>query len=242
MSDCNSRGIVGSVAPKASNVVYGVDIGVADAYVINPCPPVCKYEDGQIFTVLITNTNTGASTLDVSGLGPLPIIKEVSNQMEAMDLPAGKSIELIVRDGGTNLQILNGLHQEIDLHLVEKTAFNGSISGIESITGGDMNGLIIPDAGLVSFTTLAGSGQIAIMNQATGKMNKPIPVNWPTQVTFTSDAFADTGVIISFSDSAANPGVDTTVESISHGLLVGDVGKISNTTNYNGSFIVQAVR
>lgn len=47
---------------------YAADTGGTNAYVISPTPAISSYVTGQMFTFKPTNTNTGASTLAVSGL------------------------------------------------------------------------------------------------------------------------------------------------------------------------------
>lgn len=55
------------------DLTYFVDSGAADAYVITPSPSIGAYEGGQRLVFLATNTNTGASTLNVNGLGAFAI-------------------------------------------------------------------------------------------------------------------------------------------------------------------------
>ena len=49
------------------------------------------------------------------------------------------------------------------------------------------------------------------------------------------------GAITAFVDSVANPGVDTTATSTAHGLLVGDTVDLTNSINYNSTFVVTTV-
>ncbi len=55
------------------SLVYYNDTGAADAYVITPSPAITAYADGQKFSVRTVNANTGASTLNVNGLGATSI-------------------------------------------------------------------------------------------------------------------------------------------------------------------------
>jgi len=52
---------------------FYVDSGAADAYVITPSPSIGAYAEGQKLVFRATNANTGASTLNVNGLGALAI-------------------------------------------------------------------------------------------------------------------------------------------------------------------------
>ncbi len=55
------------------DLIYYVDSGAADAYVITPSPAITAYEEGQRFVFRATNANTGASTLNVNALGATAI-------------------------------------------------------------------------------------------------------------------------------------------------------------------------
>lgn len=90
---------------KTLEDIYLVDTGAADAYVVTPTPAVAAYAAGQRFTFKATNANTGASTLDVSGLGVKTIKKFTDQDLEAGDLEAGSIVEVVY--DGTNLQLVS---------------------------------------------------------------------------------------------------------------------------------------
>lgn len=83
---------------------YVADTGAADAYVIAPSPAITSYVTGQIFVFKATNTNTGASTINVNSLGVKNIKKNVTQDLIAGDIVAS-NIYQIVYDG-TAFQIL----------------------------------------------------------------------------------------------------------------------------------------
>ncbi len=53
---------------------FGQDIGTANNYIVNLVPAITSYADGQLVVFDAANTNTGASTLNVDGLGPKQIL------------------------------------------------------------------------------------------------------------------------------------------------------------------------
>lgn len=53
--------------------IYYVDSGSANTYVITPSPAIAAYEEGQRFVFRAANGNSGASTLNVNGLGAIAI-------------------------------------------------------------------------------------------------------------------------------------------------------------------------
>ena len=80
------------------SATYFADTGAADAYVITPDPPIAAYAAGQAFEVNIAHTNTGASTLNVSGKGAKAIKKQHDQALAAGDLEAGQIVR-VVYDG-----------------------------------------------------------------------------------------------------------------------------------------------
>ncbi len=82
---------------------YVVDTGVADAYVITLRPAPLVYTAGLEATFQAVNANTGASTINVNGLGVKSIKKNVSTALAAGDILANQIITLIY--DGTNFQL-----------------------------------------------------------------------------------------------------------------------------------------
>ena len=73
---------------------YAVDSGVVDAYAIT-LPNVDVYADGLKVRVKIGNTNTGAATLNVSGLGARAIKRADRTDVASGDLRAEETHEFI---------------------------------------------------------------------------------------------------------------------------------------------------
>lgn len=87
---------------------FWADSGAANAYVITPVPAITALVAGQSFQVKISADNTGASTLNVSGLGVKSIKKTHGTADPAAgDLKAG-GIYTLTYDG-TVFQIVGGL-------------------------------------------------------------------------------------------------------------------------------------
>lgn len=75
-----------------------------DTYAITPAPAITAYAAYQAFLVTFTNANTGAATLNASGLGAKAITKNGATALALGDIPAG-CIKLCVYDG-TQFQIV----------------------------------------------------------------------------------------------------------------------------------------
>lgn len=84
---------------------FGTDIGSANAYVVSPQPALAAYYPGLSLSFLPSNTNTGAATINVNGLGIKSILLDGSNSLIGGEMVAGKAAQLLY--DGTNFQILN---------------------------------------------------------------------------------------------------------------------------------------
>lgn len=69
--------------------IYYVDSGSANTYVITPSPAIAAYEEGQRFVVRVANANSGASTLNVNGLGAIAVQLADGTAMASGMLAAG---------------------------------------------------------------------------------------------------------------------------------------------------------
>lgn len=75
------------VQAQAGN--FGYDIGAANAYAVNLVPALIAPVVGLPIRVKIAHTNTTASTLNVNGLGPVPIVMPSGAALDAGLLVAG---------------------------------------------------------------------------------------------------------------------------------------------------------
>lgn len=83
---------------------YATDEGSANVYKITLTPAPTAYEVGKIYKFKATNTNTGASTLQIGTLTATAIKKNVSVALTAGDIPAGAIIPVMY--DGTNFQLI----------------------------------------------------------------------------------------------------------------------------------------
>ena len=84
---------------------YAIDTGTANTYAVSLDPAPTAYVDGMALSVKINTDNTGASTINVNGLGGKAIKKPNGNDVSAGNLKAGSIYPL--RYNGTNF-ILQG--------------------------------------------------------------------------------------------------------------------------------------
>lgn len=97
----------GSLVSEQSLLHYGVDIGVANAYVATVTPGVVAYDNGLTCLIYITHANTGASTINIQGLGVKPFTRNSGATLQPGDVVNG-GFALTSFDG-TNWELLNPL-------------------------------------------------------------------------------------------------------------------------------------
>lgn len=91
----------------------GVDTGIANAYVLNFTANFTSYTDGIVIYWIPSNTNTGASTINVNGLGPVAIINQDGTSLSAGQVAANTVQTIVYKDTGfllltQNPQVLFG--------------------------------------------------------------------------------------------------------------------------------------
>jgi hypothetical protein len=74
-----------------------------DTYALTLVPAITAYTTGVPFYFQVANTNTGASTLNVNGLGAKALVKGASTALAASDLTVGKIYQGVY--DGTRIQV-----------------------------------------------------------------------------------------------------------------------------------------
>lgn len=139
-----------------SSLNYGSSAVGSDAYAINPTPAIAAYTAGQVFHVKADVANTGAATLNVSGLGAKDIKKYVNADLATGDIVAGQ-VFTVVYDG-TNFQMVVPLG-----------------SGDYNMTTGTIGDLNLSGAG--GTLTEAGFNNDTVVNHGLGKTPKRITIS-----------------------------------------------------------------
>lgn len=81
-----------------------------NTYAITPSPAITSYASGQAFFVIFSNANTGASTINVNGLGAKSITKNGTVALSGNEIAAG-SIAIVIYDG-TEFQLIALQHPD----------------------------------------------------------------------------------------------------------------------------------
>lgn len=81
----------------------GVDTGIANAYVLDFTASFTAYEDGIVIYWLPSNSNTGPSTINVNGLGPVPITNQDGSDLYLGQIQANQVALIVYRSTGFTL-------------------------------------------------------------------------------------------------------------------------------------------
>lgn len=90
---------------------YAVDSSGTDAYAITVSPAIAGYVTGQQFSFYPATANTGAATLNVSGLGAKTIKKDKNTDLADNDIIVGQIVRVIY--DGTNFQVQSPIYGQV---------------------------------------------------------------------------------------------------------------------------------
>jgi hypothetical protein len=150
----------------------GVDTGIADAYVLNFVSNFSAYTDGIVIYWVPANANTGAAaTINVNGLGPVPLRMPDGSNPPAGMIPANGYVQIIYRGGVFHVMFSSQL-------LPERGNFTATVTGIVGNPTGTVhwtrNGTIVT----MNIPQITGTASGAVIN-ITG-----IPASLVGDVTF----------------------------------------------------------
>lgn len=105
-----AAGTVASDAARLDQVQGGaatfITVTGTDTLTGTVVPALSAYSTGNQFSFLVANTNTGAVTINVDGIGSKAITRTGTTALVAGDMVAGQAVEIIY--DGTRFQLVNG--------------------------------------------------------------------------------------------------------------------------------------
>lgn len=93
---------------QGSTFTYAAATGTANNFIVTLAPPPASYTTGMVVRFTSNMTITGASTLNVNGLGAIAIKKDVNIAMQTGDVITNQLCEVIY--DGTNFQLISNLN------------------------------------------------------------------------------------------------------------------------------------
>ena len=227
---------------------YALDTGSANNYVITITGQTTTYAAGIAFQFKATNTNTGASTLNVNAQGTQSIVRTDGSALSAGDILAGGIVSVMY--DGTNFQLLN------DAGGKAETFSNVTITGTATINVANVTTFspAITNAQLANSNVTIGNtavslgGSINTVNNLT-LVNANVSSGNVT-VTTVQDQYGNVRAIASVGDKTtaytltkADSGRYVTIGSggsiniTNNVFAAGDVVSIFNNTNVNANIV-----
>lgn len=171
VGNANARTTYASAADVMDqDLIYYVDSGAADAYVITPSPAYTAYEEGMRVVFRATNANTGASTMNVNSLGAIAIQNADATALSAGEIVSGGIYELTYDANTTpDRWVLTSPSS-----LIPATMLPTTVEAIAGLAVTDSNFIVgngstwVAESGATARTSL-GLGSIATVNS-------PVPI------------------------------------------------------------------
>lgn len=126
---------VGTDAARYSQIQGGTDklitVTGTDTLTGSLTPALTAYAAGNQFSFVVANTNTGAVTINIDGVGSKSITRTGSTALVAGDMVAGQVV--LIEYDGTRFQLLNG--NSFTNFLVSGTLTYGGVTLTNAVTG-----------------------------------------------------------------------------------------------------------
>ena len=156
---------VGTDAARYSQIQGGTDklitVTGTDTLTGPLTPALTAYAAGNQFSFVVANTNTGAVTINIDGVGSKSITRTGSTALVAGDMVAGQVV--LIEYDGTRFQLLNG-----------NSFTNLNVSGNETIGG------TLTYGGVTLTNAVTGTGKMVLDTSPT--VNNPTVTNYVESV------------------------------------------------------------
>ena len=124
----NQYAAYGQVLDAAGAFVGAAGVaGTADAITLTPSTAITAYAAGMQFRFVVETTNTGAVTVDVSGVGPKSILKAGGQELVAGDIKDGDVVSILY--DGTQFYLVGGTADQVVLTEAAYTALATKVAG-----------------------------------------------------------------------------------------------------------------
>lgn len=191
----------------------GVDVGTSNAYVINFVANFTAYSDGIVIYWIPSNNNTGASTINVNGLGPVAIVNQNGTPLTHDQLAANQVATIMYK--GTGFLLLSAGT------VLLAGSFTGTLAGMTTAITGTISYKIFGNRVTLSVGgAITGTSNTTSM-QLSGLPSEVVSAVGTAQTVKLRDSGADIGGWASLSAGAS---------AITFGTGIND-----NTTGFTGA-------
>lgn len=193
------------VNAQLTTLYGGVDTGSANAYVLNFVAPYAALTDGVLIYWVPAHTNTGASTLNVNGLGVVTILNPDASALTDGEIVANGMVGVVYRGGNFYLVASAQSLPQTGTFAITATGFTTTVNGTASYSiSSNYVSLFVPylngTSNNVGFTLTGLPAAI----QPPSRFALVVPV--------AEDGGSSTGAVASF--DPLNPGVITLTKGL----------------------------
>ena len=232
-----AAGTVASDAARLDQVQGGaatfITVAGTDTLTGTTTPALAAYATGNQFSFLVANTNTGAVTLNVDGIGAKAITRTGTTALVAGDMVAGQVVEIIY--DGTRFQLVNG-NSFTNL----KVSGTLGVTGVATFTAQPIVSSltaslpVFTDAskGLVS-NTMTGTGDVVMSTSptlVTPALGTPSALVG-TNITGTATNFTASNVTTNANLTGGVTSVGNAATVITNANLTGPITSVGNATS-----------
>jgi hypothetical protein len=136
---------------------YGTDSGASNAYVVTMPHTPDSYTDGMVVTFKASNSNSGASTVNVDSLGAKTITRQSGAALQSGDIVADKFTTIVYNSTSGNFEILSNTAdaalQTVVAAIAAIAAGSGVVISANDTTPGVHEDKVVSTDGSVAFST-----------------------------------------------------------------------------------------
>lgn len=185
---------------QEDRVTWSVGTGVANAYVATPSIPLTAYNTGTHISMQASATNTGPSTINVSGLGVKQIVRSDGTPLDGGDIVAGQILDLTY--DGSAFRLSMAFADISPAGVAAKIAAAGpiTINGLLTVNAngiftGSLTAGSIVTAGTLSSGAITSSGNVTATGLTIGGQTLDAPTAFGISLVETADANSGRGLL-----------------------------------------------
>lgn len=148
---------------------FGTDAGAANAYIVTlPIAPL-SLQAGMVVRFVAANANTGASTLDLNGLGAVSILGQAGGVLQGGEIAAAECAMIYT---GTEFVLIwsnGGILQ------VPPATASGQAVNLGQIENGSLSGTILNNVTTISTSTVLTNSNLGIVIDTAGSITITLP-------------------------------------------------------------------